>query len=292
MDDITGVKGIVEKIIDVLGLEVIGAFWRAKSDSIKKINEMKTNNELEIKNAIINNSELTPQQKLQLNAMLGTGYKKFIRQMSVLGIAIDNMDEKCSKDNLDEDWLLDFFDKVSNISNEEIKKIWGKLLAGAASDKNICSKTLLNALFLMSTDEIKDFNNLIRFCVSEVGCGNNSSSISAYPIIYFAKNVKNYEMSRISRIQLNKLATLGLIDVDYKKEFIFSQQRMRLIYNNKIVELASKEKIYIGNVIFTYDGFLLYEMAEKIFNNRILEYNIEIWKKRGYEVHVGKYFYR
>lgn len=235
----------------------------------------------------MNYSNLTPEQKLQLNALLGTNYKKFLRQMSVLGIAINNMDEKCSKDNIEEDWLLDFFDKVCNISNNGVKKIWGKLLASAASDKNICSKTLLNALFMMSTDEVKDFHNLSRFCISEIGCGMDSDKISAYPIIYFANNVKNYEMSGISRLRINKLAALGLIDVDYNKEFVFSTKRMRLIYNNKIVELSSKDKIRIGNVIFTYDGFLLYQMTEKIFNNHILDFNIEIWKNRGYEVRVN-----
>lgn len=288
MDDITGIKGIFDDIIEILGLEVIGASGQAKAESIKRISEVKTNNELEIKNEIINSPNLSLDQKLQLNAMLGTNYKKFLRQMSVLGIALNNMDENSSKANLNEDWILDFFDKVSNINSEEIQKIWGKLLASAAADKNICSKTLLNALFMMSTEEVNDFRNLSRFCISEVGSGSDSYKISAYPVIYFAKNVKNYEMSGISRLRLNKLATLGLIEVDYKKEFVFSKKKMRLIYNNKIVEISAKDKIRIGNVIFTYDGFLLFQMSEKFFYNRILDFNLEVWKNRGYDVRINK----
>ena len=288
MDDIMGIKGIVEKVIDVLGLDVIGAPLQAKAESIKKISEARTNNELEIKNHIINSPDLSTTQKLQLNAMIGANYKKFLRQMEVLGIAINNMDEKSSKENIDEDWLLDFFEKVGNISNDVVKQIWGKLLAGAASDKNVCSKTLLNALFMMSTEEVKDFSNLSRFCISEVGSGGNLYTINAYPILFFASHVNSYQLSGLSRLRLNKLASLGLIEVDYKKEFVFSKKEVRLIYNNKIIEIIGKDKIRIGNVIFTYDGYLLYQMTEKFYNNRILDFDIEIWKKRGYEVIINK----
>lgn len=46
MDDIMGIKGIVEKIIDVLGIDVVGAPLHAKAESIKRISENRTNNEL------------------------------------------------------------------------------------------------------------------------------------------------------------------------------------------------------------------------------------------------------
>lgn len=286
--EINAIDRFIEKVWKLLGLDIVVSFLEAKEDRIKRISEVRTNSELKMKEAIINNPSLSLEQKFQLNAMVGVNYKKFLRQMEVLEIAVDNMDEDCSEDNVEEDWLLDFFDKVSNINNDDIKKVWGKLLASAASDKNICSKSLLSALFMMSTDEMKDFQNLTRFCFSEFKRGKDSYKISAYPIIYFAKNVKNYEMSGVTRLRLNKLQSLGLIDVDYKKEFVFSKKSMRLIYNNKLIELSDKDKIRIGNVIFTYDGFLLYQMIEKMHNNSILDFNIDIWKKREYKVEISR----
>ncbi len=214
-------EGVIQKIIDVLGLEVLGASFKAKAERIKKISQQKLENELELKNSILNNPGLTIEQKFQVNAMLGVNYKKFIRQMKVLEIAIDNMDEESKTENIDEDWLLDLWDKVSMIENPGMQEVWGKLIAYATKDKNICSKSLLNTLFMMSTDEVNDFRNLLRFCVVEIGCGTDSQCISAYPIIYFSNHVESYQNSKISRMRLNKLESLGLIEVDYKSEYVF-----------------------------------------------------------------------
>ena len=95
-------------------------------------------------------------------------------------------------------------------------------------------------------------------------------------------------MLGITRLRLNKLASLGLIEVNYDKEFVFSQKDVKLIYNNKLIDISSKDKIRIGNVIFTYDGFLLYHMIEKNYNDKILDFNVDIWRKRNYKVSLNK----
>lgn len=107
-------------------------------------------------------------------------------------------------------------------------------------------------------------------------------------ILYYSSNVDEYETHGLSRLKLNKLASLGLIELNFEKEFVFKRKKIRLIYNNKVIELHANDKVKIGNVTFTYDGFLLYDMTEKIYNNRILDMNVEIWKRRGYKVYINK----
>ena len=276
-------KETIIKIMDVLGIgEILGKIIDDKSLYTREMNQLRIEQEKVIKKEIIDSKTYTPEQRLQL-CTLATNNKKFVRQMEVLNIAIENMNEESCADNLEIDWLLDLFDKSSLIGDRGMQAVYGKLVAYASTDRNICSKTLLNALFLMGTEQITAFQNLGRFCISEFGYGNCTDKIYSYPIVYFRKNASSYEAMGITRLKLNKLASLGLIEVNYDREFVFSKKNVQLIYNNKFINIRSEEPIKIGNVIFTYDGFLLYQMIEKNYNNRILDYNIE----RNFIFHVS-----
>lgn len=288
MNDNRGISGFFEKVIDVLGLDTIGELAKAKAYHVKLIDEYKAEKNIELRNHIIENSDLNDIQKLQLSALIGSSLNKFQRKMEILGIAIDNIDKDVDPDNIDSDWLVDFFEKASLITDKDIQIIWGKLLANATADKNLCSKTLLNSLFLMGNEEIVNFRNLTQFCISEMSKNYGSDKILSYPILYYSSNVDEYETHGLSRLKLNKLASLGLIELNFEKEFVFKRKKIRLIYNNKVIELHANDKVKIGNVTFTYDGFLLYDMTEKIYNNRILDMNVEIWKRRGYKVYINK----
>ncbi len=278
---------ILNKIIGILGYDTYDSFIKVYFDARKKRIEYKVDNEIAIKRVIMDNDRLTLGQKVELNAALGNNLKNFQRQIEVLGIAVDNMDDDAKAENLNNDWLLDFFDKASLIMEKETKLIWGKLLSYASSDKHICSKTLLNTLFLMGTEDISSFLNICRFTLSEMHINKEDEHIWAYPIIFFSDYVEKYNVYMLSSFKLNKLQRLGLIEVDYKSEYVFAKKSMELIYGNQLVKVENKKKIKIGNVRFTYDGFLLYQITEKLYNNSLLNEIIEIWRNRGYAIYIN-----
>lgn len=253
------------------------------------LNNFQIENEMNIKKDIIEREDLTINQRIALNAVIKKSLIEFQRQMEILKIAANDMDTNASIDNLNEDWVLDFFDKASRISEDATKQLWGKLLSHAASNKNICSKTLLNSLFLMGTEDIDDFMRVCEFCFSEMNVCYQTKRISAYPIIYFTTHVNSYQKYQISSLRLNRLQILGLLEVDMKSEYVFSQKKMILIYKDKKVEIEHDGKIYIGNVRFTYEGFLLYQMIEKRYNDNLLNYTMEIWLRRGYKVYLNEH---
>lgn len=278
---------IIEKILGIIGYDAYDAFIKVHFDTNKKRIVFKTDNELEIKKNIFESKSLTLEQKVELNAVMGKNLKSVKREMDILGISLNNMEYDAKAENLSEDWILDFFDKASRITEEETKLIWGKLLAYAASNKNICSKTLLNSLFLMGTEELNDFLNICQYCLVEMDKTKDTERISAYPIIFFSKHVATYNLQKISSLRLQKLQNLGLLDVDLKTEYIFSKKKVKMRYKNRIIEVEHDKKIKIGNVRFTYEGFLLYQMTEKIYNTNILSHIIEIWRRRGYRIYVN-----
>lgn len=279
---------IIEDIEAITGISYFKMLLTETELRRKALLEEKVKHEIELKSEIMSSKDLSFDAKVALNSIWMKDIKKFERQLSVLGIAIDNMDEQSNSDNLDPDWLIDFFDKVSLITTEHLQLIWGKLLADATTNKNYNSKILLNSLFLMGNEEIITFKNLTRFCISQMGCGNDTQNIRSYPILFFNKNPINYESSGITRRKLVKLQSLGLIELDFKNDYVLPDKNIKLIYNDKLVELNSpkKNKIEIGNVIFTYEGYLLYSFSDKEYNDNLLDYMIYVWKKRGYGICV------
>lgn len=284
MDNLTR---ILEKIFGVLGYDLYESFVKVYFDIRKKRLELKIDNEFSIKNSIFESNNLSLEQKVQLNAMMSKNLTTFMRELEILGIAIDKMDNNAHEYNINEDWLLDFFDKASRITEENTKELWGTMLAESASDKRLCSKTLLNSLFLMGSDDISSFLNVCRFTLSEMHSKNPDNNITAYPIIFFSENVEKYNIYRISSFNLNKLQRLGLIEVDYKSEYIFSKKSMELIYGNQVLKIENNKKIKIGNVRFTYDGFLLYQISQKLYDNRLLDTIIDIWRNRKYTIYIN-----
>lgn len=278
---------ILNKIIGILGYDAYDSFIKVHFDTNKKRIEYKADNEIAIKKEIMDNNQLTLEQKIVLNDALGKNLKKFQRQIEILGIAVDSMDNDARAENLSSDWLLDFFDKASLITEEATKLIWGKLLSYASSDNNLCSKTLLNTLFLMGTEDISSFLNICRFTLSEMHINKSDGYISAYPIIFFSEYVEKYNVYMLSSFKLNKLQRLGLIEVDYKSEYVFAKKSMELIYGNQIVKIEDKKKVRIGNIRFTYDGFLLYQITQKLYDYSILNEIIEIWRERNYSIYVN-----
>jgi len=279
--------GILEKIFGVLGYDLYESFVKVYFDIRKKRLELKAENEFSIKKSIFENENLSLEQKVQINAIWGKSLTSFIREMEILGIAMEKFDDNANENNISEDWLLDFFDKASRITEESTKELWGTMLAESASDKRLCSKTLLNSLFLMGTDDILSFLNVCRFTLSEKYLKNKDDNITAYPIIYFSENVEKYNVYMLSSFKLNRLQRLGLIEVDYKSEYVFSEKCMELIYANHVIKIENDKKIKIGNVRFTYDGFLLYQISQKLYDNSLLDKIINIWRNRKYTIYIN-----
>lgn len=276
---------ILYKILETIGYDLYDAFIKIRLETKKQRLELKTENEMNIKKQILDNEDLSFEQKIAINAVLDKNLKSFAREISILNIALNNMDDDAKAENLDEDWILDFFDKASRISEVSTQLIWGKMLASSASDKRLCSKTLLNTLYLMGKEDITSFLNICRFVLSDryIGCSEN---ISSYPIIFFSEYVEKYNVYQLSTYILNRLQRLGLIEIEYKSEFVFTEHQIELIYSNHVIKIENNDKIRFGNVRFTKDGYILYQITDKLYDNSLLNEIIEIWRRRKYIVYI------
>ena len=85
-----------------------------------------------------------------------------------------------------------FMNKAAYITDEQMRYTWGKILAEACEDPEICSKTLINTLSLITKWQAEAFQNICRFRMINMDIPANENKISVYPIIFLSKNSEGY----------------------------------------------------------------------------------------------------
>lgn len=70
-----------------------------------------------------------------------------------------------SKEPVSQTWLSNFFEAAGHVEEEDLQKIWGKLLAGEIKQPNSYSLRTLNLLKSMTTKEAQTFQFLSQFVI-------------------------------------------------------------------------------------------------------------------------------
>jgi len=79
---------------------------------------------------------------------------------NILKEAIKVIPEKISEDPVDPDWVAFFFDECKDVGNDEVQKLWGKLLAGEFEKTGTFSRKAISILKTMSSTDTKYFEQM------------------------------------------------------------------------------------------------------------------------------------
>lgn len=170
--------------------------------------------------------------------------------------------ESVSTEPVDSDWVSRFFNSVENIGNEEIQKIWGRMLAGEIKSPNTYSFRTMEILKNMTTKEIELFQKLASICISI----NNDYFISS--------NVEILEKFGLTFSDLILLEECGLLSVQElsinpviteNKANILSQGRYQ---SSMYLKKAERKKL-------TYNVFRLSKSACQLVEILSIEKNNE-----------------
>ena len=80
---------------------------------------------------------------------------------TIVAHALNKINQDAHPDNIEEDWINQFFNNCKNIGNDEVQQLWAFILAGEANNPGAFSKRTLNHLRLVSKEEALLFS---RFC--------------------------------------------------------------------------------------------------------------------------------
>jgi hypothetical protein len=127
---------LIEKISDAIG----GLF---KPFQIRRVAQAEADAD---KIKAISNIEITELQYRALTRLVAEEAKKQHNIESITLKALPDLEPDANPDQMDDDWIANFFDKCRLISDEQMQSLWARILSGEANSPGKFSKRTVNVV--------------------------------------------------------------------------------------------------------------------------------------------------
>ena len=224
--------------------------------------------------------EITEIQKRALRRSLNEEGKNQENIENLLLETRPHLNEDAKPEEIEDDWITNFFDKAKIVSDKEMQRLWAKLLAGEANNPGTYSKRTVN--YVGDLDK-SDANLFTNFCSFSIQSGE------LLPVIYDVEH-STYKSSGINFGALSHLDEIGLIKFNHLSDFHLTAmpETTILLYSDKriIMEISndSDNQFIFGKAKFTKIGQELAPIANAKPVDGFLDYLLEKWEALGYKI--------
>ncbi len=164
--------------------------------------------------------------------------------------ALPLLEEESSPQNVEDDWITNFFDKCRIVSDEDMQQLWSRVLAGEANEPGAFSKRTVNLMADLDKVDAELFMRLCGFCW-----------VIGYlvPLVYDVQD-EVYNRHGIDFSALNHLETLGFIQFDITAGFKALEllKKVTVFYYDRPVEITfpkdADNALQLGKVLLTRAG--------------------------------------
>ena len=201
------VSTFIEKISDAV--TGIAKPWQIRRVALAEADEIRTLGKAEADAALTaaeTEFQITDRHRAAFFRLIEEeAVKQSIMQNIVLK-AIPNVDsDNARPEDMEDDWIRNFFDKCRIVSDEEMQNLWSRLLAGEANSPGSFSRKTVNLLADLDKRDAELFQNLCRFKWVVLG--------RMEPFVFDPQH-EIYNRYGITFDSLAQLETLGLIRFD------------------------------------------------------------------------------
>lgn len=273
--DLRALSEPLSKLIDTLsrglGLatEPLLVFLNGKAESNKYLTMEKAKADAEVYR-----NETLAKSNVKIQRLLAQESRRQANIKDVTEIAANELKTEnfVSKEPVSEDWMVRFLDDSQDISDDELKIIWGKILAGEVKTPGSYSLRTLETLKNLSRREAEVFT---KACQNALGFGN-----------YFLIN-KGHETETGFGLSYNEVSLLmdaGMIvpTFDTHEEFGIDEGRIGIIYQDYIfiVYVPDKSSANARILTFTAAGNEIYPIVTKELNKENVKFIASYFKNR------------
>jgi hypothetical protein len=260
---------LIEKISDAIG----GYF---KPFQIRRVAKAEAEAEIIKTEAQIECEEL---QRRAIARFIAEEAKKQDNIESITKKAIPLLGESSVPQDMENDWITNFFDKCRIISDDEMQVLWAKVLAGEANSPGRFSKRTVNFLGSIDKTDAQSFTSLCRF--AWVIGGLYPLILDYKASIYIAHGVDFGTLTHLDGIGLIRFESIGLSRTNL-------DQKIVVTYYGTPIKIEFKKpvdnELSIGCAIFTKTGHQLAGICGAEPVEGFVDYVIEHWKKKGLTV--------
>jgi len=290
--DILGLSKPLQKLVETVS-NAVGAFYaptcvrrmaKAKAFELQTIGEAMTSginlpSQYSDGKILIDTQDYNELAKRAGSRLIFQELQKQQNIESIMDIASDELatDASVSDEPVDNDWAIRFFNSVEDVSNEEMQKLWGKVLAGEVRQPGQFSVRTLEKLKNMTQKEAVLFAKVADFCISY---GNRFQFIDMDDMLLRKYNIAFLDLLRLSDCGLLSLA---------ETTFTLQENDSYTIHNQKLIAHflfnGSASSVRLSIYSLTDAGRELFSIINKTPN---VQYFIEYLSKiREKNIHVA-----
>lgn len=259
---------LIERIADAVG----GGF---RPYQIKRLAKAEAEAE---KIKALANIEITEIQQRALVRLIEEEGKKQENIEDITAQALPELKADAKPEDIENDWLANFFDKCKLISDREMQSLWTSLLAGEANKPGTFSKRTVELTHDMDKSDAQLFTNLCTF-------GWFSGQV--FPLVYDPSS-PIYGKKGITFSALKHLDAIGLVMFQSISGFRIQGrgQFARFYYYGTPIDLElqnpENNDIQLGKVLLTKVGQELAPVCGAIKSEEFIDYIVQEWNKLGY----------
>ncbi len=225
--------------------------------------------------------EITALQQRALTRFIMEESKKQDNIESITEKAIGQLNASSTPQDIEDDWITNFFDKCRIISDEDMQILWAKILAGESNSPGTYSKRTINSLESLGKTDAESFMALCRFTWLIRG--------ELVPVVYIedlSLDQSIYKKNGINFDRILHLSSIGLISfesVGYSKTKL--NQQIEISYHKTNLRLKfgkpQDNELSIGNVLLTNIGAELAQVCSFKAIDGFIDYVINKFSQEG-----------
>lgn len=222
--------------------------------------------------------EVSALQRRAMQRFIAEEGKKQENIESITAKAIPQLEDKSKPEEMNDDWIANFFDKCRIVSDAEMQQIWAKVLSGEANSPGTYSKRTVNFLGSLDKSDAALFTKL---------CGFGWRMAGVSPLVYDL-HASVYTDAGVNFSVLSHLDDIGLVSFDTLggvRRVSLPKFAVVSYFDQTIMIEFPKEKdneIQLGKVILTQVGQQMAPIcgAEPVPN--FIDYVLDRWNKEGF----------
>ena len=199
INDVAGLAEPTTLLINKIS-DAIGSFYEPRQ--IKRIAEAKVEAaKIEARGKI----EITNLRRRAAIRWMNEEAKNQQNMEAIATAALPNVREEARPDSIENDWIVNFFDKCRKISDDEMQGLWARILSGEANVPGSFSKRTVNCVAELDKSDAELFTRLCGFTFVW-----QTTKATRQPLI-FDHEAEIYSNHGINFESLYHLESIGLI---------------------------------------------------------------------------------
>ena len=179
--------------------------------------------------------------------------------------------------DMEDDWIVNFFDKCRTVSDEDMQSLWARILAGEANAPGSFSRKTVNLVSDLDKESAELFVKLCSFAWTIEG---------TFALLILDPSDEMYLQQRIGLFSLGLLSSIGLIQINPLGTNLTSLPGATVAsYHGNAVKLTLPKKdgndLPVGTVMFTPPGEQLSQIIETTPVDGFFDFIYGTWAKKS-----------